>query len=175
MIKPGNWLPWPWPVGKARNAGTSLVELLVALAIATLLFTLMVTTLRVGLKTYRASVEHSEALQNAWIALNWLKKDLQTTRVLTLSLNQRQVTLELPRQAEDRTALQWYKAKYLFQQENAQLLRDVSGSYNIVAEGVVDFTVTVDEAKPVAVVTVASQNGTARVELHSTVWLRNLR
>ena len=175
MIKLGNWLPWPRPVSKGHSAGTSLVELLVALAIATLSFTVMVTTLQVGLKTYRASVEHSEALQNAWVALNWLKKDLQTTRILTPSFNQRQVTLELPRQAKDRTSLRWYRAKYLFQREKAQLLRDVSGSYNIVAEGVVDFTVKADRVKPIALVVVVSQNGTKRVELRSIVWLRNLR
>lgn len=175
MAKHGNWLPWLRPASKAYSAGTSLVELLVALAMAILLFSLLVTTLRVGLKTYRTSVEHSEALQNAWIALNWLKKDLQATRALSLSLNQRQVTLELPRQDKDRTSLQWYKAKYLFQREKAQLLRDVSGSYNIVAEKIVDFTVTLDKEKPIAYVTVTSQNGTKQIELHSTVWLRNLR
>ena len=79
MAKHGNWLPWLQPTNKAYSAGTSLVRITGGTGHAILLFSLLVTTLRVGLKTYRTSVEHSEALQNAWIALSWLKRSTSYT------------------------------------------------------------------------------------------------
>jgi hypothetical protein len=174
MIKPSNWPHWPQP-GHNNNhdAGASLIAMLVALAIATCLFSIMATTALAGFKAYRVSTNYSEAMQNACIALNWLQRDLQATRTLTLSSDHRKATLELPRvRAKDITALQWYEASY--QLKDTQLQRDISGSKNIVAEGVIDFTITVDKVKPIAAISVASQSGTKKVKLQSKVWLRNL-
>lgn len=174
--------PWNWPLWLHRqvdqdcDSGSTLVELMITLAIASLMLAILASMFRSQLQTYQITIDQSEALQNTWIALSWLKRDLQATRNASISSNKRQVTLWVPHvSSSDRSQIKWRKVIYLFQREKAQLQRSVHGSYNVVAEGIVDFNVSMDQVKRIATITVASMEGSKKIQLSTKVWLRNLR
>ena len=80
-------------------------------------------------------MEQSEALQNAWAALLWLRRDLQAARRGNRRPTRRGSNLEVPHiSAQDRTEVKWRSIEYRFQPSNAQLQRNIRGSYNIVVK-----------------------------------------
>lgn len=163
-------------IDQSRNCGAMLVELLIALAIATLILVLLVTMLQSQLQAHKTTVELSEAFQNAWIATIWLKRDLQATQSITISPNKREVTLKVPYiSVQNQNEVKWRTIKYFFRREQAQLQRSITNSHNLVGEGIVNFTISLDRNKRLASISLASKEGSKCAQINTKIWLRNLR
>lgn len=63
-------------VTRQRTSGTSLIELLVAMALLSVIFLLLSTTLDVALQQFRNGADRSDNHQGAEIALGWMRRDL---------------------------------------------------------------------------------------------------
>ncbi|MGI6597997.1 MAG: PulJ/GspJ family protein [bacterium] len=177
MTKPSNWPHWRHlQVGSSHDSGAILVEFLVALAVTGLIVTILMSTSWLQLRAYQATMEQSEALQNAWAALLWLRRDLQAAREVTVAQHDGVVTLEVPHiSAQDRTEVKWRSIEYRFQPSNAQLQRNIRGSYNIVAEGVIGFTFSLNSKQHLATITVTTREGSKTIQITTKIWLRNMR
>jgi len=126
-------------------------------------------------QSYKSTKEQSEALQNAWTALLWLKRDLQAARDIVVNQYGDSLILETPYFSGNRAIIKWRKIKYNHNLTKAQLQRDIHGSHNIVAENIIAFTVSFDPALRLATVSVSAREGFEMVHVSTKIWLRNMR
>jgi len=168
-------LPLPYRRGKAANwaAGFTLVEVLVAVFLTVLLISSVAGLFQAQLKSANQENARSEALQNAWVALNWFERDLRAARSVTLAAGGTKVYLEVPRiqrPTESYLEPHWEEVTYLL--VGTQLQRSIRGSHNPVAEGITEFRCSFEENGQVVAVRLAATTAGRPVELGTKVWLR---
>lgn len=163
----------PYRESRAPN-GFTLVEVLVAVSLTVLLISSLTALFQAQLKSARKENTRSDALQNAWVALGWLERDLRAARSVTLAAGGTRVYLEVPevrRPAESYLEPHWEEVTYSL--VGGQLQRSIHGSHNPVAEGIADFRCSFEENGQVVAVRLAATASDRPVELATKVWLRN--
>src|SRR3954464_6554175 len=76
---------WPPPLPSHREAGFTLVELLIGIAIAGMLITVIGSAMVVGLKTTDATTQRLSESHDAQISSAYLANDVQSAASISLS------------------------------------------------------------------------------------------
>jgi type II secretory pathway component PulJ len=147
---------------------------LVAVSLTALLISSLTALFQAQLKSARRENARSDALQNAWVALGWLERDLRAARSVTLAADGTRIYLEVPevqRPMESYLEPHWEEVTYSL--VGAQLQRSIHGSHNPVAEGIADFRCSFEENGRIVAVRLKVTPAERPVEVATKVWLRN--